>query len=70
MSKGKSYIREVNVKFLQVPGIYMEQWNAFLAYGVTGATGSVSLHPVMATEKFGLGVSGALACVKLYRTSM
>jgi len=26
MSKGKSIIKEVNVKFLEVPGMYMEQW--------------------------------------------
>jgi hypothetical protein len=70
MSKGKSIIKEMNVKFLEVPGMYMEQWHAFLASGVIWATGSMSLHPVMATEKFGLGVGEALACVMLYRTSL
>lgn len=62
MSNRKSIIREVNVKFLEVPGIYMEQWNAFLAFGVIWATGSMSLHPVMATEKCGLGVGKVLEC--------
>jgi hypothetical protein len=47
-----SIIREVNVKFFKVPGIYTEQWNAFQASGVIWATG-LSLHPVMVTEKFG-----------------
>jgi len=63
-----SIIREANVKFLEVPGIYMEDWNAFLASGVIWVTG-LSLHPVMATEKFGLDVGGALAFVMFYRTS-
>jgi hypothetical protein len=56
--------------FLEVPGKYMEQWNAFLASGVIWVTGSASLHPDMAAEKFGLGVGGALTCVMLYRTSL
>jgi hypothetical protein len=70
MSKGKLIIKEVNIKFLEVPGMYMEQWNAFLASGVIWATGSVSLHPDTAAEKFGLDVGGALTCVMFYRTSL
>jgi hypothetical protein len=69
-SKAKPIIKEVNVKFLEVPGMYMEQWHAFLASGVIWATGSMSLHPIMAKEKFGLGVGGALAYIVLYRISL
>jgi len=64
-----SIIREMHVKFFKVPGIYTGQWNVFQASGVICATG-LSLHRVMATEKFGLGVGGALACVMFYRTSL
>ena len=70
MSQGKSIIKEVNVKFLEVPGMYMEPWHVFLASGVIWAIRFMSLHPVMAKEKFGLGVGGALVCVMLYRTSL
>jgi hypothetical protein len=69
LSKGNSITKEVNVKFLEVPKMYMKQGHAFLASGVIWATGYMSLHPDTATKKFGLGVGGALACVMLYRTS-
>jgi len=49
--------------------MYTEKWNAFHASGVIWTTG-LSLYPVMATEKFGLGVGGTLACVMFYRSSL